>query len=86
MKPDIYAGYAYDGAQMLIDAIKKAGPNRYRIRDIMANIDEYKGVCGYMRFDARWDNIAPIVYAEYRQGCWHYFPPPKAKPPQTAAK
>ena len=35
MKPDIYAGYAYDGAQMLIDAIKKAGPNRYRIQDQM---------------------------------------------------
>jgi branched-chain amino acid transport system substrate-binding protein len=86
MKPDIYAGYAYDGAQMLIDAIKKAGPNRYRIRDVMASIDEYNGVTGYMRFDGRWDNIAPIVYAEYRQGCWHYFPPPKAKPPQTAAK
>ncbi len=86
MKPDIYAGYAYDGAQMLIDAIKKAGPNRYRIRDLMANIDEYNGVCGYMRFDARWDNIAPIVYAEYRQGCWHYFPAPKAKPSQTASK
>jgi branched-chain amino acid transport system substrate-binding protein len=86
MKPDIYAGYAYDGTQMLLDAIKKAGPNRYRIRDVMANIDEYNGVCGYMRFDARWDNIAPIVYAEYQQGRWHYFPPPKAKPPQTAAK
>jgi branched-chain amino acid transport system substrate-binding protein len=86
MKPDIYAGYAYDGAQMLIDAIKKAGPNRYRIQDQMRAINEYNGVCGYMRFDGRSDNIAPIVYAEYRQGCWHYFPPPKAKPPQTAAK
>jgi branched-chain amino acid transport system substrate-binding protein len=86
LKPDIYAGYAYDGTQMLITAIKKAGPNRYRIRDLMAAIDEYNGVCGYMRFDGRWDNIAPIVYAEYRQGCWHYFPPPKAKPPQTAEK
>ena len=86
MKPDIYAGYAYDGAQMLIDAIKKAGPNRYRIRDVMAGMDEYNGVTGYMRFDGRSDNIAPIVYAECRQGCWHYFPPPKAKPTQTAAK
>jgi branched-chain amino acid transport system substrate-binding protein len=86
MKPDIYAGYAYDGAQMLINAIKKAGPNRYRIRDVMANIDEYNGVCGYMRFDARWDNIAPIVYAQYQQGRWHYFPEPKSKPTKTAAK
>lgn len=86
MKPDIYAGYAYDGTQMLIDAIKKAGPNRYRIHDQMRAINEYNGVCGYMRFDGRSDNIAPIVYAEYRQGRWHYFPPPKAKPSQTAAK
>jgi branched-chain amino acid transport system substrate-binding protein len=86
VKPDIYAAYAYDGAQMLIDAIKKAGPNRYRIQELMAGIDEYTGVCGYMRFDARWDNIAPIIYAQYQQGRWHYFPPPKPKTPQTAAK
>ena len=52
----------------------------------MRVINEYNGVCGYMRFDGRSDNIAPIVYAEYRQGYWHYFPAPKAKPPQTAAK
>jgi branched-chain amino acid transport system substrate-binding protein len=86
MKPDIYAGYAYDGAQMLTAAIKKAGPNRYRIRDLMAATDEYNGVCGYMRFDARWDNIAPIVYAQYQQGRWHYFPAPKSNPAKTAAK
>jgi branched-chain amino acid transport system substrate-binding protein len=86
MKPDIYAGYAYDGAQMLIDAIKKAGPNRYRIQDQMRAINEYKGVCGYMRFDGRSDNIAPIVYAEYRQGQWHYTPAPKFKPGSTALK
>jgi len=86
VKPDIYSGYAYDGTQMLLAAIKKAGPNRYRIQELMAGIDEYNGVCGYMRFDARWDNIAPIIYAQYQQGRWHYFPAPKLKPPQTAAK
>ena len=67
-------------------AIKKAGPNRYRIRDIMAATDEYTGVTGYMRFDARWDNIAPIVYAQYRQGRWHYTPAPKSSPLKTAAQ
>jgi branched-chain amino acid transport system substrate-binding protein len=86
IKPDIYAGFSYDGAQMLIAAIKKAGPNRYRIRDVMAATDEYNGVTGHMRFDGRWDNIAPIVYAEYRQGRWHYFPEPTSKPVKTAAK
>ena len=86
LKPDIYAGYAYDGAQMLIAAIKKAGPNRYRIQEQMRAINEYNGVCGYMRFDGRSDNIAPIVYAQCLQGRWHYFPAPKSKLPQTAEK
>jgi branched-chain amino acid transport system substrate-binding protein len=72
VKPDIYAGYSYDGAQMLISAIKKAGPNRYRIHDVMTSLDEYRGVTGYMRFDGRWDNIAPIVVAQYKDGGWHF--------------
>jgi ABC-type branched-subunit amino acid transport system substrate-binding protein len=55
---------------MLVAAINKAGPNRYRIHDAMTSIDEYTGVTGYMRFDARWDNIAPIVTAQYAQGRW----------------
>ncbi len=84
LKPDIYAAYAYDGAKMLIAAIKKAGPNRYRIRDEMTSLDEYNGVTGYMRFDGRWDNIAPIVYAEYRGGKWSYFPEANLKRVKTA--
>lgn len=74
VKPNIYAGYSYDGAQMLISAIKKAGPNRYRIHDAMTGLDEYRGVTGYMRFDGRWDNIAPLVVAQYRGGTWHFRP------------
>jgi branched-chain amino acid transport system substrate-binding protein len=79
IKPDAYAGYSYDGAQLLIDAVKKAGPNRYRVRDILSNIDEYTGVTGYMRFDARWDNIAHVVVAQYKQGQWQFEAPAPAK-------
>ncbi len=82
MKPEAYAGYSYDGARLLIDAIKKAGPNRYRIQNILANLDEYNGVTGYMRFDARWDNIAPVVLGEYKEGKWHFQP---ASPVKQAA-
>jgi branched-chain amino acid transport system substrate-binding protein len=71
-KPDVYAGYSFDGTQMLIEAIKKAGPNRYRIHDLMSAINEYTGVTGYMRFDGRWDNIAPVVLTQYKGGQWHY--------------
>ena len=79
-RPDIYAGYSYDGAQMLLNAIKKAGPNRYRVHDVMTSIDEYRGVTGSMRFDGRWDNIAPIVTAQYNQGQWQF----RAAPPSQA--
>jgi branched-chain amino acid transport system substrate-binding protein len=73
-KPDAYAGYSYDGTQLLIKAIKKAGPNRYRIHDIMSNIDEYTGVTGHMRFDGRWDNIDPVVITQYKSGKWNFEP------------
>jgi branched-chain amino acid transport system substrate-binding protein len=79
VKPDVYGGYSYDGARMLIDAIKKAGPNRYRIRDVMASIDEYQGVTGYMRFDGRLDNIAPVVLAQFKDGKWRFEPPAPVK-------
>lgn len=74
MKPDIYAGYGFDGARMLCDVIDEVGPNRYRIRDRMASINEYRGVTGPMKFDGRSDNIAPIVLAEFHQGHWRYTP------------
>ncbi len=73
-KPDIYAAYGYDGAQLMIQAIKKAGPNRYRVRDYLANLDEYDGVTGHMIFDGRWDNIVPISLAHYEKGQWHFSP------------
>ncbi len=72
MKPEAYAAYSYDGARLLIDAIKKAGPNRYRVQKILSSLDEYTGVTGHMRFDARWDNIAPVAVGEYKQGKWHF--------------
>jgi branched-chain amino acid transport system substrate-binding protein len=73
-KPDIYAAYGYDGAKLMIQAIDKVGPNRFRVRDYLANLDEYDGVTGHMIFDARWDNIVPISTAQYRDGKWHFDP------------
>lgn len=72
IEPDVYAGYGYDAAQLFIDAINKAGPNRYRVHDQLTSLDEYQGVTGHMRFDGRWDNIAPVVTAQCRQGRWRF--------------
>ena len=87
-KPDVYAAYGYDGANLMIEAIKKSGPNRYRIRDYLGNLDEWDGVTGHMVFDGRWDSIVPMAVAEFKQGKWHFQPAPpvilgeKVKPAQ----
>jgi branched-chain amino acid transport system substrate-binding protein len=74
--PDVYAAYGYDGAKMMIEAINHAGPNRFRIRDYLAGLDEWNGVTGHMIFDGRWDNIVPISIAEHKSGKWHFQPAP----------
>jgi len=86
VRPDIYAGYAYDGARLTIDGIRKAGPNRYRIRDALADLEHYDGVTGHMHFDARWDNIAPIVLAQYREGKWWFEGPKKSEQAKAASQ
>jgi branched-chain amino acid transport system substrate-binding protein len=73
-KPDVYAAYGYDGAKLMIEAINFAGPNRYRVRDYLAGLDEWDGVTGHMIFDGRWDNIVPMAIAEFKGGKWHFQP------------
>jgi ABC-type branched-subunit amino acid transport system substrate-binding protein len=75
-KPEAHAAYAYDGTRMLLDAVRQAGPNRFRIRDRMAAFETYDGVTGRMEFDGRWDNVAPVGTATCRQGRWVFSPPP----------
>ncbi len=66
--PDPYAAYAYDGAQIMIHAIQSAGPNRWRIRDQVCNLDFYKGVTGWMQFDGTSTNIAPVRLVQIEHG------------------
>jgi branched-chain amino acid transport system substrate-binding protein len=47
-KPEQFASMAYDTMNLLLDSICKAGLNRARIHDALANIEEYDGVTGHM--------------------------------------
>jgi hypothetical protein len=49
---------AFDTMNALLDSICKAGLNRARIHDALANIDEYDGVTGKMVFDPNQKNAA----------------------------
>jgi branched-chain amino acid transport system substrate-binding protein len=66
--PDAVAAYAYDGTRYLVQAIREAGLNRVRIRDRLFHHSEWQGVTGTIRFDATWNNVAPVVLCRVRDG------------------
>jgi branched-chain amino acid transport system substrate-binding protein len=57
-KPEQFASLAYDAMNALLDSICKAGLNRARIHDALANIEEYQGVTGHMIFDPNQKNVS----------------------------
>ncbi len=51
LQPDVVAAFAYDGLRLVIEAIRHAGLNRARIRDVLADTEAFHGVTGEIRFD-----------------------------------
>lgn len=75
--PDMFAAHAYDGMNILIAAIDKAGLNRVLIRDLLTDLKTfqgYEGVTGKIIFDASWNDIGPIWMAEVRNGKFIFTP------------
>ena len=56
----------------LPDSICKAGLNRARIHDALANIVDYEGVTGHMVFDPNQKNIAPMYLGTVHNGAITY--------------
>ena len=66
--PDLVAASGYDGASLLIEAIREAGLNRVRIRDALAARAPYDGVTGTIDFDATGANTALPALVTVREG------------------
>jgi ABC-type branched-subunit amino acid transport system substrate-binding protein len=82
MEPDVFAVHAYDGMNLIIESIKKAGLNRALIRDELTdfkNIQGYHGASGKMVFDATWNNVRPIYLAKVVNGKFEFSPAPTYK-------
>ncbi len=76
-EPDVFAAHAYDGMNILIEAIKKVGLNRVLIRDVLTDLktfQNYQGVTGTIIFDGTWNDIGDIWMAQVRQGKFEFFP------------
>ena len=71
-KPEQFASLAYDAMNTLLDSICKAGLNRARIHDALADIDQYDGVTGHMVFDPNQKNVAPMYLATVHNGAITY--------------
>jgi ABC-type branched-subunit amino acid transport system substrate-binding protein/phosphoribosylcarboxyaminoimidazole (NCAIR) mutase len=92
-KPEQFAALAYDAMNALLDSICKAGLNRARIHDALADLDTYDGVTGHMIFDPNQKNVAPMYLGTVRNGSVTYrvatmekaLAPPRASAPRADA-
>jgi ABC-type branched-subunit amino acid transport system substrate-binding protein len=71
-KPEPFASLAYDAMNMLLQSICKAGLNRARIHDALADIEQYDGVTGHMVFDPNQKNVAPMYLGTVHNGSITY--------------
>jgi len=78
-EPIDYAAYAYDGINILIAAIEKAGLNRGRIMDALRDyqMKTYQGVTGTDYFDHTLNNISPVNLTRVKDGKFEYWVAPR---------
>ena len=66
--PGMVAAFAFDGMNLLIEAIRNAGsPDREKIQDWLAKT-RYKGVTGTIRFDERGNPVGNYNLISFRNG------------------
>jgi len=79
MEADVFAVHAYDGMNLIIEAIQKVGLNRALIRDVLSDLKTfqgYQGVTGEIILDQSWNDIGDIFMAEVKNGEFEFSPTP----------
>jgi branched-chain amino acid transport system substrate-binding protein len=79
MKPDVFAAHAYDGTNLIIKSIQKAGLNRAKIRDLLLDLETYQGyegVTGKLEIDPSWNDVGEIWLVKIEDGEFKYYPKP----------
>ena len=67
--PDYTAILTYDATRLLIDAIRRAGPNRVRLREALTELSPWAGLAGPIHFDGTGQNVRTnICMATIREG------------------
>lgn len=68
--PDQFAASAYDGIYMAVDAMKRADTttDHKKIRDALADMKDFKGVCGTFSFDEKRDPVVDLILMKMEGG------------------
>lgn len=68
--PDQFAASGYDGVYMAVDAMKRAGSttDHKKIRDALAAMKDFKGVCGTFSFDDKRDPVVDLILMKMKDG------------------
>ncbi|RLD29578.1 MAG: hypothetical protein DRI75_02810 [Bacteroidetes bacterium] len=65
--PDAVAAYAFDGMNLIIEAVRNSGVNREKIQEAMSKM-HYKGVTGSIQFDEKGNRMGPFGLIEIKNG------------------
>lgn len=71
-EPDGFAAHGYDGMNLVLDAVRKAGLNRVRIRNALAAVERYQGATGLIVFDNTFNDVGPVYLATVEHGTFRY--------------
>jgi branched-chain amino acid transport system substrate-binding protein len=59
--PTPAAAQAYDAVRLLAAALRRSGPNRARLRDVLAEISSYTGTSGVISFDHAGNDLSDVT-------------------------
>ena len=59
--PEAYGPFAYAAAELLMDAIEKAGPDRKKVIAELANVKDRDSIVGKITFDDHGQNTVPAI-------------------------
>jgi ABC-type branched-subunit amino acid transport system substrate-binding protein len=60
-EPDWAAVTSYDATRLLVAAIRRAGPNRARIREALVALSPWQGITGRVEWDPVGQNLRPVT-------------------------
>ncbi|HOB29346.1 MAG: ABC transporter substrate-binding protein [Dethiobacteria bacterium] len=66
--PDMFAAHGYDAARMIIEVIKKYGPEPEQIRKGLSEIKDFPGVTGSITIDEDGDTIRDVYILQVKDG------------------